>query len=78
MLVSLRLKFIGTRIAQKYFSDNHLGCCRGKNHKLPAINSISDLKEALQKLGSIPPREIKAVEVLWTPQIENDAFESPR
>lgn len=26
-------------------------------HKLPAINSSTDLKEALQKLGSIPARK---------------------
>lgn len=43
-------------------------------HKLPAINSSSDLKEALQKLGSIPARKTLAVEVLWTPQNENDAL----
>lgn len=28
-------------------------------HKLPTINSSGDLKEALQKLGSIPSRRIQ-------------------
>ncbi|XP_010277329.1 PREDICTED: uncharacterized protein LOC104611801 [Nelumbo nucifera] len=43
-------------------------------HKLPAINGSADLKEALQKLGSIPSRKTLAVEVLWTPQNENDTL----
>ncbi|KAI4301891.1 hypothetical protein L6164_035128 [Bauhinia variegata] len=43
-------------------------------HKLPTINGSGDLKEALQKLGSIPSSRILAVEVLWTPQNENDSL----
>lgn len=69
-------------------------------HKLPSINSGGDLKEALQKLGSLPQSKImvrnaviefclvdfvdfiskislivlQAVEVLWTPQNENDTL----
>ncbi|KAJ8643494.1 hypothetical protein MRB53_005242 [Persea americana] len=43
-------------------------------HKLPVINGSADLKEALQKLGSIPSRKTLAVEVLWTPQNENDTL----
>ncbi|KAL6142785.1 hypothetical protein ACLB2K_061061 [Fragaria x ananassa] len=43
-------------------------------HKLPAINGSGDLKEALQKLASIPPSKLLAVEVLWTPQNENDTL----
>ncbi|XP_043698226.1 uncharacterized protein LOC122648961 [Telopea speciosissima] len=43
-------------------------------HKLPAINGSVDLKEALQKLGSIPSSRTLAVEVLWTPQNENDTL----
>ncbi|KAJ0982285.1 hypothetical protein J5N97_010540 [Dioscorea zingiberensis] len=43
-------------------------------HKLPIINNGSDLKEALQKLGSIPSSRTLAVEVLWTPQNENDTL----
>ncbi|XP_059652683.1 uncharacterized protein LOC132299840 [Cornus florida] len=43
-------------------------------HKLPTINSSGDLKEALQKLGSIPSSRTLAVEVLWTPQNENDTL----
>ncbi|KAL5218183.1 hypothetical protein ABZP36_018867 [Zizania latifolia] len=43
-------------------------------HKLPSINSSGDLKIALQKLGAIPSSKILAVEVLWTPQNENDTL----
>lgn len=43
-------------------------------HKLPAINGSGDLKEALQKIGSIPSSRLLAVEVLWTPQNENDTL----
>ncbi|KAL2942445.1 hypothetical protein RDABS01_030795 [Bienertia sinuspersici] len=42
--------------------------------KLPTINRSMDLKEALQKLGSIPSNKTMAVEVLWTPQNENDTL----
>ncbi|KAE8729701.1 zeta-carotene desaturase [Hibiscus syriacus] len=35
-------------------------------HRLPPINGSGDLKEALQKLASIPSSKIMAVEVLWT------------
>ncbi|KAL7615279.1 hypothetical protein Lser_V15G06733 [Lactuca serriola] len=43
-------------------------------HKLPPINSSAQLKEALQKLASIPSSRVMAVEVLWTPQNENDTL----
>ncbi|KAG9456413.1 hypothetical protein H6P81_000921 [Aristolochia fimbriata] len=43
-------------------------------HKLPVINGNADLKQALQKLGSIPANRTMAVEVLWTPQNENDTL----
>ncbi|KAI3798547.1 hypothetical protein L1987_33824 [Smallanthus sonchifolius] len=43
-------------------------------HNLPPINSSAQLKEALQKLASIPSSRIMAVEVLWTPQNENDTL----
>ncbi|KAH9609474.1 hypothetical protein KSS87_012587 [Heliosperma pusillum] len=43
-------------------------------HKLPTINGSMDLKEALQKLASIPSSKTMAVEVLWTPQNENDTL----
>ncbi|KAI5067214.1 hypothetical protein GOP47_0017742 [Adiantum capillus-veneris] len=42
--------------------------------KLPAINSNADLKEALRELGSIPKDQVLAVEVLWTPQDQNDTL----
>ncbi|KAF5187373.1 myelin-associated oligodendrocyte basic protein [Thalictrum thalictroides] len=41
---------------------------------LPIISSSADLKEALQKLGSISSNGTLAVEVLWTPQEENDTL----
>ncbi|KAH8967067.1 hypothetical protein BDL97_03G058900 [Sphagnum fallax] len=43
-------------------------------YKLPTISSNTDLKDALRKLGSIPVDAIQAVEVLWTPQDENDTL----
>ncbi|TVU45562.1 hypothetical protein EJB05_05051, partial [Eragrostis curvula] len=43
-------------------------------HKLPVINSSNDLKAALQNLAAIPSSKILAVEVLWTPQNENDTL----
>ncbi|KAF8681880.1 hypothetical protein HU200_045326 [Digitaria exilis] len=43
-------------------------------YKLPVINSSNDLKTALQNLGGIPSSKILAVEVLWTPQNENDTL----
>ncbi|XP_057439458.1 uncharacterized protein LOC130731248 [Lotus japonicus] len=43
-------------------------------HKLPSINGSGNLKDALQKLGSIPSSRLLAVEVLWTPQNENDTL----
>ncbi|KAI3961818.1 hypothetical protein MKW92_023738 [Papaver armeniacum] len=43
-------------------------------HKICAINSSANLKEALQKLGSMPISKILAVEALWTPQVENDTL----
>ncbi|KAK2365145.1 myelin-associated oligodendrocyte basic protein [Trifolium repens] len=42
--------------------------------KIPSINGSGNLKEALQKLGSIPSSKLLAVEVLWTPQNENDTL----
>ncbi|KAG8391012.1 hypothetical protein BUALT_Bualt01G0143700 [Buddleja alternifolia] len=46
----------------------------GGLHKLPCINSSKDLKEALQNLASIPSSRTLAVEVLWTPQNEDDTL----
>lgn len=43
-------------------------------HKLPSINGSKDLKDALQKLAAIPSSRTMAVEVLWTPQDENDTL----
>ncbi|KAL6527998.1 hypothetical protein OROHE_014948 [Orobanche hederae] len=43
-------------------------------HKLPFTNNRNDLKETLQKLASIPSSRTLAVEVLWTPQNEDDTL----
>ncbi|KAI3952917.1 hypothetical protein MKX01_028609 [Papaver californicum] len=43
-------------------------------YKLGVINNSDNLKEALTKLGSIPTSKILAVEVMWTPQEENDTL----
>ncbi|CAI5477272.1 unnamed protein product [Closterium sp. Yama58-4] len=42
--------------------------------RLPGIKSASDLREALTRLGSIPADELQAVEVLWTPQDDEDTL----
>ncbi|KAF5206227.1 myelin-associated oligodendrocyte basic protein [Thalictrum thalictroides] len=42
--------------------------------KFPRITNIADLKEALQKLGSISSSKTMAVEVLWTPQEDDDTL----
>jgi uncharacterized membrane protein len=38
------------------------------------MNSQEDLKSNLELLGSIPSDRLLALEVLWTPQDENDYF----
>lgn len=38
------------------------------------INSQDDLKSNLELLGSVPSDRLLALEVLWTPQDENDYF----
>ncbi|KAI3846407.1 hypothetical protein MKW92_023504 [Papaver armeniacum] len=43
-------------------------------YKLRAFNSSESLKQALMKLGSFPTSKILAVEVMWTPQEENDTL----
>ncbi|KAJ8529420.1 hypothetical protein K7X08_036255 [Anisodus acutangulus] len=43
-------------------------------YKLPTINGSGDLKEALQKIAAIPSSRTLAVEILWTPQNENDTL----
>ncbi|WJX80219.1 hypothetical protein P8452_63244 [Trifolium repens] len=42
--------------------------------RIPSIKGRGKLKEALQKLGSIPPSKLLAVQVLWTPQSEYDTL----
>ncbi|KAF2284196.1 hypothetical protein GH714_019875 [Hevea brasiliensis] len=42
--------------------------------KVPAIRSTNDVKEILQCLKTIDNCKILALEVLWTPQDENDTL----
>lgn len=42
--------------------------------QLPAINSMADLRAALSKLGSLTSDQVQAVEILWTPQDEDDTL----
>lgn len=42
--------------------------------KLPKIRSLSDVKEALNMLGSVREDELLAMELLWTPQAEGDSY----
>ncbi|KAJ3671689.1 hypothetical protein LUZ60_007768 [Juncus effusus] len=46
--------------------------------KLPSINNPSDLETVLVKLTCLLEKEILAVQVLWTPQEENDTLSSQR
>ncbi|KAJ4828208.1 hypothetical protein Tsubulata_040704, partial [Turnera subulata] len=41
---------------------------------IPVINGNEDLTQALELLKSFPKARINAVEVLWTPQQENDTL----
>ncbi|KAL4313364.1 hypothetical protein GQ457_01G032570 [Hibiscus cannabinus] len=43
-------------------------------HKLPAIITTDNVKEALQSLADCSSSKIKGVEVLWSPQDENDSL----
>ncbi|KAK8585654.1 hypothetical protein V6N13_050627 [Hibiscus sabdariffa] len=43
-------------------------------HKLPAIITTDNVKEALQSLADFSSSKIKGVEVLWSPQDENDSL----
>ena len=38
------------------------------------VNDVQGLKENLTLLGSVPADRLLALEVLWTPQDENDYF----
>uniref|UniRef100_A0A061RU67 DUF1517 domain-containing protein n=1 Tax=Tetraselmis sp. GSL018 TaxID=582737 RepID=A0A061RU67_9CHLO len=44
------------------------------NLKLPQVSSLTELKDALGKLGSVPADGLLAVEVLWTPQQAGDTL----
>lgn len=42
--------------------------------KLPRVTSRTELKEALTTLGGVRAKDVLAVEVLWTPEAEDDYF----
>jgi uncharacterized membrane protein len=46
------------------------------NLQLPAINNSDDMRQALQKLGGVASDRLLALEVLWTPQAEDDVLTS--
>ena len=42
--------------------------------QFPTINNTEDLRRALSQIGAIPSEQLLAVEILWTPQAENDTL----
>ncbi|MEH2319254.1 DUF1517 domain-containing protein [Nostoc sp.] len=53
-----------------------LAATLGKFEIPTAINSADDLRQALRQIGSLPSEKLLAIEVLWTPQAENDTLTS--
>lgn len=43
---------------------------------LPEINGESDMRQALQQIGSLGSDRLLAIEILWTPQAEGDTLSS--
>ena len=44
--------------------------------EVPSVNNADDLRQALRQMGSIPGDQLLAIEVLWTPQAENETLTS--
>ncbi|KAL3849688.1 hypothetical protein ACJIZ3_011570 [Penstemon smallii] len=64
-----------TGTGNEYIVVTILVCAQGVHNDLLCINNNKDLKEALLKLAAISySRRILAVEVLWTPQDEDDTL----
>ncbi|MBW4473501.1 MAG: DUF1517 domain-containing protein [Stenomitos rutilans HA7619-LM2] len=42
--------------------------------QLPTVNNSNDLRQALQQLGGVSGDRLLALEVLWTPQAENEVL----
>ncbi|OEL33905.1 hypothetical protein BAE44_0005074 [Dichanthelium oligosanthes] len=42
--------------------------------KFPEVRNYADLEAVVEKLNSIPARKIQGIQVLWTPQDENDVL----
>ncbi|KAL8028805.1 hypothetical protein ABFX02_14G184950 [Erythranthe guttata] len=61
------------RFSNEYIVITILAAVRGA-YKIPRIKNNKDLKEALTKLASMPLTSIMAVEVLWTPQEEDETL----
>ncbi|KAI3872070.1 hypothetical protein MKX03_013578 [Papaver bracteatum] len=60
-------------LSNEYIVVTILVAAEGVN-KQPRVDCSGNLKVALQKLGSIPTNNIKAVQVLWTPQLEKETL----
>ncbi|GFH26446.1 plant/F20D21-34 protein, partial [Haematococcus lacustris] len=43
-------------------------------HLVLQVRSVADLRTALTRLGSVTPGNLMAVEVLWTPQADDDSL----
>jgi uncharacterized membrane protein len=43
---------------------------------IPPINSADDLRQALRQIGGLPSDQLLAIEVLWTPQAQDDTLTS--
>ncbi|MEH1928849.1 DUF1517 domain-containing protein [Nostoc sp.] len=65
-----------TEGAGEYIIVTLLAATLGKFQIPTAINSADDLRQALRQIGSIPSDNLLAIEVLWTPQAENDTLTS--
>lgn len=52
-----------------------LAAIQGK-FDLPAVRSEAEMRQVLQRLGGVPSDRLLALEVLWTPQAEDDTLTS--
>lgn len=46
--------------------------------KFPKVTRPADLEAVLQKINTIPAREIQGINVLWTPQEKDDVLSEER
>ncbi|KAL3830947.1 hypothetical protein ACJIZ3_019749 [Penstemon smallii] len=70
---STKLRTSTTGISNEYIEVTILVAAKGVHSYLPFIKKGKDLKDALLQLATIPySSTLLAVEVLWTPQYEDD------